>query len=68
LRRHPAHSAVVEGLQWLEENYQSPRSPASLALTQLCLKAFGRPTRPIEAALYDFYRNSKFLQSIPVVA
>ena len=68
LRQHPKHSAVLEGLEWLEEHYQNPRSAASLALTQLCLKAFSLPTRPIEDALYDFYRGSEFLQSVPVVA
>lgn len=68
LRQHPQHSAVLEGLGWLEAQYQNPRSPASLALTQLCLKVFSRATKPIEGALYDFYRGSEFLQSIPVVA
>ncbi|HET9178218.1 MAG TPA: prenyltransferase/squalene oxidase repeat-containing protein [Terriglobia bacterium] len=68
LRQHPEHSAVLEGLGWLEEHYQNPRSPASLALTQLCLKVFSRPTRPIEDALCDFYGGSEFLRSTPVVA
>lgn len=68
LRQHPNHSSVLEGLEWLQEQYQNPRSPASLALIQLCLQVFSRPTRPVEGALYDFYRGSEFLQSIPVVA
>jgi hypothetical protein len=68
LRHNPTHSTVLEGLQWLERNYQSPRSPASLALTHLCLKIYGRGARPIETALDGFYRNNQFLQSIPVVA
>ncbi|HEX5412746.1 MAG TPA: hypothetical protein VFZ27_12930 [Terriglobia bacterium] len=68
LRSNPRHSTIVEGLEWLEEQYQHPRSPASLALTQLCLKAFSRPTRAIDGALYDFYSSREFLQSIPVVA
>ncbi|HXH50508.1 MAG TPA: hypothetical protein VNM47_14285 [Terriglobia bacterium] len=68
LRHNPTHSTVSEGLQWLEQNYQSPRSPASLALTQLCLKVYGRATRSIETELDGFYRNNQFLQSIPVVA
>lgn len=68
LRSHPKHAAVLQGLEWLEGHYRNPRSPASLALTQLCLKAFNRPTRPIGDALFDFYHANEFLQSIPVVA
>jgi hypothetical protein len=68
LRLNPKHSSVLEGLQWLEQNYQSPHSPAALALTHLCLKVYGRATRPIDSELDGFYQNNKFLESIPVVA
>lgn len=68
LRHHPENPTVQEGLNWLELNCQTPGSPTSLALAQLCFKVYSRPAKPIETALYDLYCSNHFLQSIPVLA
>ena len=68
LRHHKDRSANREGIEWLEQNYKSIRSPGSLALAQLCLRVYGRTATPIESAISDFYRSNQFLQNIPVTA
>jgi hypothetical protein len=68
LRNYKERSANSEGLEWLSQSYQSLRSPASLALTQLCLKVYGRASEPVEAKLGDFYSNNQFMNSIPAIA
>lgn len=68
LRNNKDRSANVESLEWLERNQEGIQGPGSLALAQLCLKAYGRPTAPIEPRLQAFYLNNHFLQNIPVIA
>ena len=68
LRNNKDRSANVESLEWLERNQEDIQGPGSLALAQLCLKAYGRPAAPVEPRLHAFYLNNHFLQNIPVIA
>lgn len=68
LRKHKSRSANAEGLAWLEQSYKNIRSPGSLALAQLCLKVYGRPVKPADIDLWNFYSANRFLQSTPVIA
>jgi hypothetical protein len=68
LRHYKDRAVNMEGLEWLERNYDKIPSPGSLALAELCLRVYGRPARPIEPELHQLYHHNQFLQSIPVVA
>lgn len=68
LRNNKGRSANVESLEWLERNQQDIPGPGSLALSQLCLKAYGRSAASIEPRLHEYYLNNQFLQNLPVLA
>jgi hypothetical protein len=68
LKNHQDRAVNLEGVEWLQQRYQSLRSPASLALAHLCLRAYGRETETAEIQLGGFYSHSQFLQSVPATA
>lgn len=57
-----------KSLGWLEEAYDHICGPGSLALAHLCLRAYGRPTPPLEPALRDHFGKNQFLYNVSVVA
>ncbi|HET7212231.1 MAG TPA: prenyltransferase/squalene oxidase repeat-containing protein [Terriglobia bacterium] len=68
LRNHKDRAANQEGVEWLHQQYQDLRSPASLALAHLCLNVYGRAPETPQTQLEGLYSNNGFLQSIPAIA
>jgi hypothetical protein len=68
LRDAPAREEIRKSLEWIENNWQAVPSPGSLALAQIALSFYERPTAMVHAALCDAYSSDKFLWSVPVVA
>lgn len=68
LRDHANHSENVTSLDWLERSVTDIQGPGSLALSHVCLQAYGR-TWPVSGArLVEFYGRNEFFQSVPITA
>ena len=59
---------VRQSLCWLEGALGGIRSPGSLALAHLCLRAHGRVERALDAQLFASYEEGRFMEQIPVLA
>ena len=68
LKDYAHRAGNQQSLQWLEDVYEQVAGPASLALANLCLEAYGRPQRGFEARLASLYQTNGFLDSIPALA
>lgn len=64
LRQYAERAGNRQSLKWLEDHYSSIRGPASLALAHLGLTAYGQRVLPLEPALWELYRESRFLCSV----
>jgi len=51
LQGRPEEPAVVRSLAYLESHWSDEPSPLALGLSLICLRTYGRTTRPIEARL-----------------
>jgi hypothetical protein len=68
LKGIPGRKEIRESLEWLEDNWQFVSSPVSLALAQICLRSYGRPTSAVHAALSDAYSSRDTIWSVQAVA
>ena len=68
LREHAERSEIQQSLAWLEKNWGSIQSPASLALTQIALNAFDRGSSAFSAATERLYEPDAISWSVPVAA
>ena len=68
LREHAEHMQIQQSLAWLEKNWESIQSPASLALTQIALNAFECGNSAFFAALERLYEPDAIAWSVPVAA
>lgn len=66
LRAHAKRSENRQGLGWLEAAYPRTQGPGSLALAQLCLRAYDRPAP--EPELETLYATNQFLGSTVTLA
>lgn len=68
LRQMPDRDEVRKSLEWLENSWRSVSSPVSLALAQICLRCYGRPTAAVHDALCNAYSSEDAVRSVPGVA
>ena len=68
LREHPERMEIQQSLGWLEKNWSSIQSPASLALTQIALNAFDRGNPEFGATLERLYEPDVIAWTVPVAA
>lgn len=68
LRGMPEREEIRKSLEWLENSWQSVSSPVSLALAQICLRSYGRPTSAVHDALCSAYSSEDAIRSVPAVA
>ena len=68
LRQMPEREEIRRSLEWLENGWQSVSSPVSLALAQICLRSYGRPTSAVRDALCNAYSSEDAIRSVPGVA
>jgi hypothetical protein len=68
LRGIPGREEIRKSLEWLENSWQSVSSPVSLALAQISLRSYGRPTAAVHAALCNAYSSEDAIRSVPGVA
>lgn len=68
LREHAERSEIQQSLAWLEKNWSSIQSPASLALTQIALNAFDRCSSAFSAAIERLYEPDAISWNVPVAA
>ena len=68
LRQMPEREEIRRSLEWLENSWQSVSSPVSLALAQICLRSYGRPTSAVRDALCNAYSSEDAIRSVPGVA
>lgn len=61
---HGADTKNKCSLDWLQHTYGEIRGAASLSLAHMCLLAYGRPTPPLEPALWDLYERNQFLGNL----
>jgi hypothetical protein len=68
LQAHADRTEVQESLRWLESAYDGIQGANSLALTHICLEAYGRPAAPLEPRLARLYASNRFLDDVRVFA
>ena len=68
LREHRQRTEIQQSLAWLEKNWSSIQSPASLALTQIALNAFDRGNPEFGATLERMYEPDAIGWTVPVAA
>ncbi len=68
LKEYAARTENQRSLDWLEEIYAKISGPASLALANICLEAYGRPQPEFEARLGPLYAANGLLQNVPAAA
>jgi hypothetical protein len=68
LRQMPEREEIRRSLEWLENGWQSVSSPVSLALAQICLRSYGRPTSAVRDALCSAYSSEDAIRNVPGVA
>ena len=68
LREHAERSEVQQSLAWLEKNWSSIESPASLALTQIALNGFDRGNSTFIATIERLYQPDAIAWTVPVAA
>jgi Prenyltransferase and squalene oxidase repeat len=68
LREHADRIEIQQSLAWLEKNWSNIQSPASLALTQIGLNAFGRGNPKFTATLESLYQPDAIAWTVPVAA
>ena len=68
LREHAERSEIQQSLAWLEKNWSSIQSPASLALTQIALNAFDRGSSAFSATIERLYEPDAISWNVPVAA
>lgn len=68
LRHHPDRTENQQSLQWLEQAWPKIKSPASLAVACLALKAYGRDTAPLLANLRDRLENEEMPLTVQTAA
>ncbi len=66
--RPEVQDCVRQGLDWLEGAWAGIRSPGSLALAHLGLRAYGRATRSQDSQYFACYEEGRFMRQIPVLA
>ena len=68
LREHTQRTEIQQSLAWLEKNWSSIQSPASLALTQIALNAFDRGNPEFGPTLERLYAPDAIAWTVPVAA
>jgi len=68
LREHAQRSEIQQSLAWLEKNWGSIQSLASLALTQVALNAFDRENSKFSASIERLYQPDAISWNVPVAA
>ena len=68
LGNSPGRTEVKQSLDWLEHEYPNIKGPASLSLAHLCLRNFGRNTRPLAPDLESSHAENHFLSQVPAMA
>jgi hypothetical protein len=68
LREHRQRTEIQQSLAWLEKNWSSIQSPASLALTQIALNGFDRGDPEFGATLERMYEPDAIGWTVPVAA
>lgn len=68
LREYTERNEIQQSLAWLEKNWSSIESLASLALTQIALNAFDRGNSTFTAALERLYQPDAIAWTVPVAA
>jgi Prenyltransferase and squalene oxidase repeat len=68
LREHTDRNEVQQSLAWLEKNWSSIQSPASLALTQIGLNAFDRGNPTFTSTIERLYEPDAIAWNVPVAA
>ncbi len=68
LRALPQRREIALSLEWLERTASAMESPGSAALTQTCLRTYGRmlPAKSVELSI--LLQNNGFLSNVPVAA
>jgi hypothetical protein len=64
LRNLPSRDEVTLSLNWLERAASESQSPASAALTRICLRAYGRAMPSGAPALNRLLPNNEFLSNV----
>jgi hypothetical protein len=64
----PAHPQNRKSLAWLEANYQSVRTPESLALTHMGMRVYGRHDETLTTRLNEFHQTAALPLSVPALA
>ena len=68
LRGSAERSEIQQSLAWIERNWGSVRSAASLALSQIALNAFDRGHAAFDSTLRGLYAPDAISWSVPVAA
>jgi hypothetical protein len=68
LREHAERTEIQQSLAWLEKNWSSIQSPASLALAQIGLNAFERSNPSFTATIERLYAPDAIAWTVPVAA
>jgi hypothetical protein len=68
LQDRKTHPAVTKSLEWLLTHATSERSAMALALSAVCLHAFGQPTTALRPLLVEQYAKTEFLGNAHLLA
>jgi hypothetical protein len=61
LRHALSRTEVIQSLDWLESVHGSILGPGSIALSHICLEAFGRSTEVVEGRLQTCHESNEFM-------
>jgi len=64
LRGQPHRPEVSESLRWLEAARERSEGSASIAQAHWCLRLYGRPVPPLDAALWACYARNQFFDNV----